>query len=73
MQDKTTVDAFIAGYQQMHRWRKMPDGSEILLVGTDNFAFLIPLRKMTPASGSSTPLLEEMKFGHAALAGMNWH
>ncbi len=29
----------------MHRWRKMPDGSQILLVGADNFAFPIPLKK----------------------------
>jgi hypothetical protein len=29
----------------MHRWRKMPDGTQILLVGADNFAFPIPLRK----------------------------
>ena len=37
-EDKTTADVFIAAYQQMHRWRKMPDGSQILLVGADNFA-----------------------------------
>jgi hypothetical protein len=29
----------------MHRWRKMPDGAQILLVGADNFAFPIPLKK----------------------------
>jgi hypothetical protein len=29
----------------MHRWRKMPDGSQVLLVGADNFAFPIPLKK----------------------------
>ena len=26
-QDKATVDAFVAAYAVMHRWRKMPDGS----------------------------------------------
>jgi hypothetical protein len=45
VQDKATVDKFVAGYGVMHRWRKMPDGSEILLVGADNFAFPIPLKK----------------------------
>ncbi len=29
----------------MHRWRKMPDGSQLLLVGADNYPFPIPLRK----------------------------
>jgi hypothetical protein len=45
VQDKTMVDAFVAAYGAMHRWRKMPDGSQILLVGADNFAFPIPLKK----------------------------
>ena len=29
----------------MHRWRKLTDGAQILLVGADNFAFPIPLKK----------------------------
>jgi hypothetical protein len=29
----------------MHRWRKMKDGSQTLLVGADNFPFPIPLKK----------------------------
>jgi hypothetical protein len=29
----------------MHRWRRMADGTQILLVGADNFAFPIPLKK----------------------------
>ena len=45
VQDKKTVDAFVAGYEAMHRWRKMPDGAQIMLVGADNFAFPIPLKK----------------------------
>ena len=45
VQDKTVTDAFVAGYGVMHRWRKMPAGSQILLVGADNFPFPIPLRK----------------------------
>jgi hypothetical protein len=47
VQDKHTIDLFVAGYGQMHRWRMMPDGSQILLVGADNFPFPIPLKKNT--------------------------
>jgi Protein of unknown function (DUF2950) len=45
VQDKTVADAFVAAYGVMHRWRKMADGSQTLLVGADNFAFPIPLKK----------------------------
>jgi Protein of unknown function (DUF2950) len=45
VQDKATVDAFVTGYNTMHRWRKMPDGAQVLLIGADNFAFPIPLKK----------------------------
>jgi len=45
VQDKTVVDAFAAAYGVMHRWRKMADGVQILLVGADNFAFPIPLKR----------------------------
>jgi hypothetical protein len=45
VQDKGVTDAFVAGYGVMHRWRKMPDGAQILLVGPDNFPFPIPLKK----------------------------
>jgi hypothetical protein len=45
VQDKNGIDKFIAGYGQMHRWRTTPDGSQILLVGADNFPFPIPLKK----------------------------
>jgi hypothetical protein len=44
-QDKASIDAYVHAYGTMHRWRKMPDGSQLLLVGADNFAFPIPLRK----------------------------
>jgi hypothetical protein len=44
-QDKAAVDAYVAGYGAMHRWRKMPGGEQVLLIGADNFAFPIPLRK----------------------------
>ena len=45
VQDKATVDAFVAAFAVMHRWRKMPDQTQILLIGADNFAFPIPLKK----------------------------
>jgi hypothetical protein len=45
VQDKNIADKFAAGYDVMHRWRKMPDGGQILLIGADNFPFPIPLNK----------------------------
>jgi hypothetical protein len=45
VQDKTTAEAFVAAYGVMHRWRKMPDEGQALLIGADNFAFPIPLKK----------------------------
>jgi hypothetical protein len=45
VQDKAVVDAFVAAYGVMHRWRKMPDDAQDLLVGAENFAFPIPLKK----------------------------
>ena len=45
VQDKNTADLFVAAYGVMHRWRKMPDESQILLIGADNFPFPIPLKK----------------------------
>lgn len=45
VQDKALIDAFVTAYGVMHRWRRVPDGSQILLVGADNFAFPIPLKK----------------------------
>lgn len=44
-QDKSTVNAFVAAYGVMHRWRKMPDEAQILVIGADNFPFPIPLKK----------------------------
>ena len=47
VQDKTLVGTFVSAYGVMHRWRKMGDGAQILLVGADNFPFPIPLKKNT--------------------------
>jgi len=45
VQDKNAANTFVAGYGVMHRWRSLPDGDQILLVGADNFPFPIPLKK----------------------------
>jgi hypothetical protein len=45
VQDKNVAETFATAYGMMHRWRKMKDGAQILLVGADNFAFPIPLKK----------------------------
>src|SRR5208337_2769066 len=43
-QDKASFEGFAQAYQVMNRWRKLGDGSELLLVGADNQAFPIPLK-----------------------------
>src|SRR5579862_6458065 len=45
VQDKNTGTWFTDRYGVMHRWRKMPDGSQVMVVGADNFPFPIPLKK----------------------------
>jgi hypothetical protein len=45
VQDKAAAQAFIGKYNEMHRWRRMQDGSQTLIVGADNFPFPIPLKK----------------------------
>ena len=45
VEDKAAVDKFVAAYGVMHRWRKMADGTQTLLVGADNFEFPIPLKQ----------------------------
>jgi hypothetical protein len=45
VQDKDIAGRFVAAYAVMHRWRKMPDESQILLIGADNFPFPISLKK----------------------------
>ena len=45
VEDKNAVTKFIARYNEMHRWRRLEDGSESLVIGADNYPFPIPLRK----------------------------
>ena len=48
--DKAAMQQFFSKYQQMNRWVDMSDGSRVLYIGADNFAFPVPLAKN--ASGS---------------------
>ncbi|HXX15842.1 MAG TPA: DUF2950 family protein [Candidatus Eremiobacteraceae bacterium] len=43
--DKGGLDKFTSKYQQMNRWVEMSDGSRVLYIGADNFAFPVPLAK----------------------------
>jgi hypothetical protein len=43
--DKAATDNFASKYQQMNRWVEMTDGSRVLYIGADNFAFPVPLAK----------------------------
>jgi hypothetical protein len=45
VRDKDTLKDFVAAYDQMHRWRAIKVGGEMLYVGADNFRFPIPLDK----------------------------
>jgi hypothetical protein len=45
VQDRIAITSFASGYEVMHRWQKSADGSQLLLVGADNFPFPIPLKK----------------------------
>jgi hypothetical protein len=45
--DKNMAGIFATKYGTMHRWRTMQDGSEVLIVGADNYPFAIPLKKNT--------------------------
>ena len=45
VKDKDTLEDFVAAYTQMHRWREIGAGGEMLVVGGDNFLFPIPLGK----------------------------
>ncbi len=43
--DKDAFAGFVSDYDAMHRWRKLDNSSELLLTGTDNKTFPIPLKK----------------------------
>ena len=43
--DKAALEAFASKYEKMNRWVNMTDGSRVLYIGADNFAFPVPLAK----------------------------
>jgi hypothetical protein len=44
-EDKAALAGFVSDYDAMHRWRTLPNGSELLITGADNKTFPIPLTK----------------------------
>lgn len=45
VKDKNNFQEFVAAYNQMHRWREIKAGGEVLYIGADNYPFPIPLGK----------------------------
>jgi len=45
VKDQNNLQEFVAAYNQMHRWREIKVGGEVLYIGADNFPFPIPLGK----------------------------
>jgi hypothetical protein len=43
VKDKDALQDFVAAYNQMHRWREIKLGGEMLYIGADNYSFPIPL------------------------------
>jgi hypothetical protein len=43
VEDKAALQSFVAKYGRMNRWVTMTDGSQVLYIGSDNYAFPIPL------------------------------
>ncbi len=44
-EDAAALQEFVSKYDQMNRWVLMTDGTEVLKIGADNYAFPIPLRQ----------------------------
>jgi hypothetical protein len=44
-EDRDALQGFATAYDQMNRWRKLDDKTEILIVGADNNPLPIPLKK----------------------------
>lgn len=44
-EDKAAFTGFVSDYGVMHRWRRLENGSELLITGADNKTFPIPLVK----------------------------
>jgi Protein of unknown function (DUF2950) len=48
-EDKAANESFAAKYDKMNRWIAMTDGSKMLYIGADNYAFPIPVAKDSSA------------------------
>jgi Protein of unknown function (DUF2950) len=48
VKDKDALQDFVAAYNQMHRWREIKVGGEMLYIGADNYPFPIPLGQESP-------------------------
>jgi len=44
-EDKAALETFASKYEKMNRWVDMTDGSRVLYIGADNFAFPVPVAK----------------------------
>ena len=44
-EDKAAFETFASKYEKMNRWVDMTDGSRVLYIGADNFAFPVPVAK----------------------------
>jgi Protein of unknown function (DUF2950) len=42
-EDRAALQSFVAKYDRMNRWVTMTDGSRVLYIGSDNYAFPVPL------------------------------
>lgn len=47
VQDKAGRDKFAGQYEEMHRWRALTNGGEILMIGAENYPFPFSLMKNT--------------------------
>lgn len=43
VKDKNGLADFVSAYTQMHRWREIKSGGQMLYIGADNYLFPIPL------------------------------
>jgi hypothetical protein len=43
VKDKNALKDFVAAYNQMHRWREIKAGGQMLFIGADNYPFPVPL------------------------------
>ena len=74
--DKADMAGFASDYDAMHRWKKLPNGSEVLIMGTDNKTFPLPLKQS--ASGqwafdvqAGKQEIQARKIGRDELAAMD--